>query len=115
MKYTYKLHGKPEISGGMAEEIYNDLAHHGFLPGRFTCGWRETSRTGWIEVCPEKISVVFTLEAENAAEFFGVLEQYKKCIDTKKRMTYEESSAISGEIYRKMLEQCGQTAKEEEQ
>lgn len=112
MKYAYKLHGKPEISGGMAEEIYNDLAHHGFLPGRFTCGWREISRTGWIEVHSEKISVVFTLEAESTGEFFGVMEEYKKRIKTKNRMAYEESSAISGEIYSKMLEQCRQAAKE---
>lgn len=92
----------------MAEAIYNELAHFGFLPGRFTCGWRETSSTGWIEVRPEKISVLFTLEAESAGEFFGVLSLYKKYVETKNGMTYEESSAISKEIYRKMLEQCKQ-------
>lgn len=112
MKYSYGLHGKPEISGVRAEEIYNDLEHFGFLPGRFTCGWRENSSTGWIEVHPEKISVIFTLEAESFGEFFGVMDLYKKYIENKKRMTYEESSAISGEIYRKMLEQCRQAANE---
>lgn len=112
MKYSYKLHGKPEISGVRAEEIYNDLARFGFLPGRFDCGWRENSKTGWIEVHPEKISVLFTLEAESAGEFFGVLSLYKKYVETKNGMTYEESSAISGEIYSKMLEQCRQSAEE---
>lgn len=112
MKYSYKLHGKPEIAGEKAEVIYNDLAHFGFLPGRFTCGWRENGKTGWIELHPEKISVRFTLEAESAGEFFGVLELYRKCIETKGRRTFGQSVDVSGEIYRKMLEHCKQLTEE---
>lgn len=112
MKYSYKLHGKPEVSGKNAEIIYNDLLHFDLLPGRFTCGWRENGRNGWIEVHPEKISVIFSIEAESAGEFFGALELYRRCVETKGRKTFGRSVDVSGEIYRKMLEQCMEIAQE---